>query len=170
MENAFAALAGVVSTVSWRGSSAQTSVVGTARTSQILASAAAIPTGWVPTAPSVSQEVSSSLPQCWHPVFLPWAHTDGNQLSVLSSGGRDFSQLHSTSLTLFSALKSLVLEKHTNKSHKGSCALLVSSLQMDEGPGGMLPFASELSYVHSLKVLENKTEQFSPRQTEWNVL
>lgn len=61
MESVYAALAGVVSTVSWQGFSAQTSAVGMALTSPTPASAAVIRTGWVPTAPLVSQEIVSSL-------------------------------------------------------------------------------------------------------------
>lgn len=85
MESVYAAPAGVVSTVSWRGSSAQTSVVGMALTSLTPASAAVIRTGWVPTALLVSQEVLSSVshtqPLCSVPFWV-----DGNLVFALSLG------------------------------------------------------------------------------------
>lgn len=85
MESVYAAPAGAGSTASWRGSSAQTSVVGMALTSLTLASATVIRIGWVPTALLVSHEVLASVshtqPLCSVPFWV-----EGNLIFALGLG------------------------------------------------------------------------------------
>lgn len=132
--------------MSWRGSSAQTSAAGMAPTSPTRASAPAIPTGWVPTAPLVSHEVFCSLSPNRRALCPPvsphaWAPTPYAQL-----GTQGLWSLNLGLLTLVSSImKSVILEKRKKPLHR--CSYLIGpSLQRDEGPGGMLPFALQISF------------------------